>query len=84
MTFPICLESHVKECSCIKDAQNVILKENEDFVVDRKIEDALEKLIDLNYIMLEGETQRHDAKFFSGRLSGLLLIKQLLTKNKLK
>ena len=63
MTCPICLESHVKECSCIKDAQNVILKENEDFVVDRKIEDALEKLIKSNDTLSQKvELENHKIK----------------------
>ena len=80
MNCPICLESHAQDCSCILDAQNDILKLNEEFGINNKIIEAIDKLIALNYIMLEAATQKHDAKFYSGRLSGINLIKQFMFK----
>lgn len=82
MNCPICHESHAQDCSCILDAQNDILKSKEKFGINDNMIEAIDKLIALNYIMLEAATQKHDAKFYSGRLSGINLIKQLLTKTK--
>ena len=81
MICPYCYEADLRECTCIKDQQDVIIKSitktNTISIIDEVILEKIEELIVLNELLVESSSRAYDAKFYIGRRTGINLIKQL-------
>lgn len=81
MKCPYCNKSHIRDCKCIKEQHDLILK-NEKTYNYTEIMMHVDTLRDLNKLLLDSSIRAHDAKFYSGKLNGIQQIKELLTKLK--
>jgi|TARA_Y100001963_G_C6460559_1_gene299968 hypothetical protein len=78
MQCPICQESHIKECDCILERHNDIIRSKGKINKNQLIE-KVEELMELNSLLIESSTQAFDAKFYIGRRTGMNIIKELIT-----